>query len=296
MKDRDHWDTKNIQLPLSQKQIEHGLAHLTILQASGTFADWNSVAYHGLVDLRLTPGCEKWDASIKECDLIAILKASPGLRIFHFALQLKKVSPIDSSVQPIVLNDLEVLDVSAYSNSHPRDTLPEVASAIQLITPGSKSLRLTIQTNNYTGLPALDAVKQFFLRSRISKFCTRKGCPPPRELLLCAPDLVQLVFDRCTYSAQFNQEQMDQNHISDSPLRLYSWHIRGSSIYLDDFHSLIRQYPTRSLVISQCRVYRRTGAPEELPRVALSVHLPGTRFVTQEDLQPDPTADWNDLD
>ncbi|KAH7344172.1 hypothetical protein B0J17DRAFT_645575 [Rhizoctonia solani] len=275
-----------VTVDLSLEQIEQTLERIKVLHASELFPHWDSKAYHGLVDLRLASHCKTEATQVSQSQFVTILKASPGLRVLHFALQLTNV-----------------LSVSMYGDGD-GNNLSQVASVLRLITPGSKPLRLTLQTGTYSDPSLLDTIKQFMLRSRISRFCAKKGAPPPYELIECAPHLTDLVFDRCSYDFTSERLPIDLNHVnassSDSPIRLDSFHIHVSQIYLDDLRLIVAQYPTRSLVMSNCRVYDKASAPGEVsvPKLVSSfAHLSHPpRFLTYKNSPPDPTACWNELD
>ncbi|KAH7344171.1 hypothetical protein B0J17DRAFT_714326 [Rhizoctonia solani] len=298
----DNYDFEGlVTVDLSLEQIERTLEHIQVLRLSELFPHWDSKAYHGLVDLRLASHCKTEATQVSQSQFVTILKASPGLRVLHFALQLTNVGQTDTPNPHAILKYLEVLSVSMYGDGD-GNNLSQVASVLRLITPGSKPLRLTLQTGTYSDPSLLDTIKQFMLRSRISRFCAKKGAPPPYELIECAPHLTDLVFDRCSYDLTSERLPIDLNHASssDSPIRLDSLHIHMSQFYSDDLRLVVGQYTTRSLVLSNCRVYDKASAPGEVSvaeLVASFAYLPQPlRFLTHEGLPPNPTACWNELD
>ncbi|KAG8710093.1 hypothetical protein FRC11_004882 [Ceratobasidium sp. 423] len=295
--DEEDWGPGVIEIGLSREQIEHGLEHLTILHASQIYPRWTSSAYHGLVDLRLMSD-HKY---IFECPRIepsefnAILKASPHLRILHFGLNLE-YSNLDPpmNLTSARLSDLEVLYLSASSCYGPEDTEYEIQRIMGHIAPGSKPLRLTLDLAGYHDPEPLETMKTFFSKSHIVKFCTKSGTPPPVHLLDCAPHITNLIFDHCRYGILY-----DFDEGRSGALKLDTWVIRDSSIYIEDLKRLIKQYPAQSLTVSNCRLFSKDDGPVEIPQSELwdwGFEPPDCVQIVSQDLSPDPTMDWDNLD
>ncbi|KAG8736508.1 hypothetical protein FRC11_002599, partial [Ceratobasidium sp. 423] len=184
-------------LKLTNDVIDDRFSGVTSLHLQGIFFDWSRGLYHGLVDLRLNSPATGRASPINAFVLVSILSQSRGLRIFHFSLNLSAIEDaddvwfVDPGV-PVSLPDLEVVQVSTtrvWSNA---------ASLLRLIAPGSKPLRLTIETGPYEDLLRPGGINEFFARSRVEKLCIRDANLSVNELRLCSlPDLKVLVFDSC---------------------------------------------------------------------------------------------------
>ncbi|KDN35473.1 hypothetical protein RSAG8_11556, partial [Rhizoctonia solani AG-8 WAC10335] len=288
-----HWDRK---VDLSPEQIERGLAHLTVLHASQISPEWGSTAYQGLVDLRLIPN-HKYTREcpiIEASEFIAILKASPRLRILHFGLDLSFSHGLSTDKVNVWLKELEVLHLSASGVYSPQDTEYEIQYIMRHITPGKKPLRLTLDRVHYQARVPLEGMKAFFSKSCIVKFCARRGTPPPVELVDCAPHLTQLVFDCCRYDQTYGFYQGPSKIPS-----LDSWILRDSLIYAEDLRLLSIQYSAESIIMSNRRFFSKEEGPVEIPEPKLEdwgCDLPDFVQYICPDPSPDPTAGWNDLD
>jgi hypothetical protein len=97
-------------LNLPYQDLEDLLLPITVLHLRQMYPHWTSQAYHGLVELHL---CSVMlpAARITKSQLVTILKSSPGLRVFHFNLDLIKDSLVDAPIVPVRLDDLEVLNL-----------------------------------------------------------------------------------------------------------------------------------------------------------------------------------------
>ncbi|EUC56347.1 F-box-like domain protein, partial [Rhizoctonia solani AG-3 Rhs1AP] len=250
-----------IQVDLPLQQIERGLAHLTVLHASQIYPRWNSTAYHGLVDLRLisnhryTYECPR----IKPTEFVAILNASPRLRILHFGLNLNSNPDLPINGMNVQLNDLEVLHLAASRCYGPEDTEYEIQRIMRHITPGSKPLCLTLDLAGYHDPGPIETMKAFFAKSHIVQFRAKQGNPPPVQLLDHASHLTHLVFDHCRYDMMYDYRQARSQTI-----KLDSWIIRESPIYIEDLQPLLEQYSARSIIISNCQLFSKEGGPVEI--------------------------------
>ncbi|KDN46417.1 hypothetical protein RSAG8_04361, partial [Rhizoctonia solani AG-8 WAC10335] len=251
---------------------------LAVLHLRGIFPLWESVAYHNLVDLRLmSPRDSRW-TRIPERHLHSILTASPGLRIFYFALQITDRARDDESVIPVCLDDLEVLNIS--TNRGAKNTILRPGHVLRLVAPGSKPLRLSIWHSflydDENGGPedddfSLDELARFFQRSNITKFCVKYRCPRLDRLLCHASNLEDLVLDTC---------------VSLFPT-------------LQQLEMLLQHYPTNLLVASNCGWSKITIFYDGQPIIRIRDVLeeyPNTRLVVVDNQLSDPTASWDVID
>ncbi|KAH7325183.1 hypothetical protein B0J17DRAFT_682526 [Rhizoctonia solani] len=133
---------------------------VTILQLSGYFVKWDSKAYHGLAELRLSD-CGTPNSSI----LTSIFQSSPQLRVLELDRFEGRIHE-DSLLSPVPLDKLEVLMLAAIPDGH-------FASILRLITPGSKPITLSISNpHEYsTGFISRRELQKFVARSNISRLC-----------------------------------------------------------------------------------------------------------------------------
>ncbi|EUC58256.1 F-box-like domain protein, partial [Rhizoctonia solani AG-3 Rhs1AP] len=278
-------------LDISDEQLEAIFAPLTILHLRAIFPRWGSAAYHNLVDLRLTSAFRYSWSSIREANLVSVLKASPGLRILHFALGIKHRS---TEIVAVPLADLEVLNIKTVCTYAKH---LEVGSILRLIAPGRRPLRLTIENAVYEEGPSMDETVQFFERSNITRFCAKEGYPPVKRLLPRTLNLEELVFSSCKLTWRANIDlSNDQYRASQSPEPApFSWYIRESQVDLDDILVFYNDYHPRSLALANCDVYD-AEYEEPLTEDELWEFSQSACFRSYEGLSPDPTANWDILD
>ncbi|KDN33136.1 hypothetical protein RSAG8_13775, partial [Rhizoctonia solani AG-8 WAC10335] len=112
----------NFALNLTERQIGRGFSTINTLHTHGIFPSWSSIAYHGLVDLRLL-STSYW-SNTKEAQIISVLNSSPGLRIIHFGLQIQDSDPDVKHVPPVYLQDLQVYTSTIGPRSKTSSTIP----------------------------------------------------------------------------------------------------------------------------------------------------------------------------
>ncbi|KDN35461.1 hypothetical protein RSAG8_11544, partial [Rhizoctonia solani AG-8 WAC10335] len=211
---------------------------------------------------------------------VKLLLHAPRLRILHFGLNLEFDRDSPTNNTSIRLNDLEVLYLAASRRYGPEDTEYEIQRIMRHIAPGSKPLRLTLDLAGYHEQEPIETMKAFFSRSHI--------------LLNCAPHLTNLVFDRCRYDMLYDFRQARSQVI-----KLDSWIVRGSPVYIEDLEQLLKQYSARSIIMSNCRLFSKEDGPVEIPESDLGewgFQLPDNVQYLNPDFSSDPTADWNNLE
>ncbi|CAE6441713.1 unnamed protein product [Rhizoctonia solani] len=282
-----------------QEIINNSFSGVANLHLQGVFFNWSSMLYHGLIDLRLTspPIGRATDIDIYTLNLV--LSKCPGLQIFHFSLQLITHEVADDEVffeqpcDPVSLPVLEVIEVStahAYTGGRPSF---HAGSLLRLLAPGSKPLRLTLETGHSPNEPLFnsDGMKEFLARSRVELLCVRSGHPLMDELRLChLPDLKVLMFDSC-------------RRISASPnpnwsLEVQSFFVNATTLNLKDLHSMVRLC-RNELVLSMCRVLPMLADEKKahfMPQEELQAMFPTVKFTPSERLWCDLVARWDILD
>ncbi|KAB5593505.1 F-box-like domain containing protein [Ceratobasidium theobromae] len=147
-------------LDVTRLALDKLLHPVKLLRLDGIFLWWDSQAYHGLVDLRLTCGHRAFTA-ITEDQLVIILKASPGLEVFHFGLKLKVTDSKNSLPAPVHLDNLRKLYLQ----------YPAQQNVLRLIAPGTGPLKMAM-IGSYTGdempPPQVDEVTRFFAQANVT--------------------------------------------------------------------------------------------------------------------------------
>ncbi|KAG8717942.1 hypothetical protein FRC09_013411 [Ceratobasidium sp. 395] len=131
------------------------LLSLTALNLKGAFIEWNSVAYHGLLDLRT----EHLSGTMcpTKAQLAMVLEASPRLRI----LRLADITIRDGEPHPTLvrLEDLQELDLRKVSTA-------DLCALLDIIRPGRKELNVSMRLDDRP--PTIQVVTAFFQRSNIT--------------------------------------------------------------------------------------------------------------------------------
>ncbi|KAL5639847.1 hypothetical protein ACGC1H_006426 [Rhizoctonia solani] len=143
-----------------ESRLEDFLRPITRLQLNCVFLPWTSRAYHGLVELKLIAGLGQGvGLIIPEGQLASILRASPGLQLLHYGLEVeRKKKPY--RLDPVRLDDLEVFRLEKlHADSQ--------ASVLQMIIPGNKPLQVAIKLRDNLTLeaPHHTALSAFLSRS-----------------------------------------------------------------------------------------------------------------------------------
>ncbi|CAE6465594.1 hypothetical protein ACGC1H_002555 [Rhizoctonia solani] len=110
------------------------LLSIKVMRLHACYPFWTSKAYYGLVELRLTPRTS--DVPISEAHLCGILQASPGLRIFEFALKIVDFLPEGTTI-PVQLDCLEALNIRMMNYQL-------VPNFLRMINPGSCPLQFSL--------------------------------------------------------------------------------------------------------------------------------------------------------
>ncbi|CAE6493136.1 unnamed protein product [Rhizoctonia solani] len=280
-------------LDLTTDQIESAFAPITVLHLRGIFPLWSSVAYSGLVDLRLT-STNTW-SKIQDVNLITILQSSPGLRILHFGLEIICLSTDGEQVPPVYLQDLQVIKIIPNNGF---STALSPGSVLHLLAPGSKPLRLSFSSEYVPDNLTTKDFENFLLRATVARFYARTIFPPMITLLRHAPHLELVVFDDLGPDSLF---KLGATWLAfdnlDSGQRLEHFHLTRSTISGDELRTMVKCCPT-GLVLYSCTVgANSSGKPDGLSTKELAEAFPTVR-VTEHARYPveDPTADWDVLD
>ncbi|KAG8701767.1 hypothetical protein FRC11_011927, partial [Ceratobasidium sp. 423] len=123
----------------SSYELDQVFASIAVLHLQGLYPRWQSLAYHGLVDLRITPAYNG-SKPLSEWELMGILRASPELRILHFGYPITGRFEGDISQLRVNLGKLEVLQIASFPASTSSDSKLVVHDILRLISPGPEPL------------------------------------------------------------------------------------------------------------------------------------------------------------
>ncbi|CAE6492450.1 unnamed protein product [Rhizoctonia solani] len=279
-------------LNITNDQIEDSFASLTVLHLQGVFPLWSSVAYHGLVDLRLLSTDIYWSA-IKEAELVSILKSSPGLRILHFGLRIHP-TPNTEQVSPVHLQDLRVVKV--FPDFGGGGACP--SSVLRLLTPGLRPLWLSFGGSHVSETISMADWENFLARSRMGRFHTCSIFPPISMLLRHSAHVDHVVFESYDLSLRkkVSPTWLQADGIAALP-QLRSLHFTKSTLLEEDLRSLLAFCPS-GIVLYSCQVGHMEGSTYvRLGEKELSDTFPTVRSSDRPPyLLGDPTANWDLLD
>ncbi|EUC55435.1 F-box-like domain protein [Rhizoctonia solani AG-3 Rhs1AP] len=234
--------SSHVLLPPIEKLEAVWLSITTLHISDATCLPWSSNAFKGLIDLRLGA----LPNPISESEFVNILKSSPGLRILQFHLRVTGALPLNTLVEPIHLNDLEVLDLIEKSLDG-----PGLETLIRWIDLGQKSLRLSL----WCPISA-ESLQSFFRRSNVTEFhCRIDGSndiniAQLEMILRLSPGLRVLAIDGCDNRFLSRNAVYGIEDSSCSPIQIDTLHLQYcQSIQLDKLHWMIKKYSIQKLMM-----------------------------------------------
>ncbi|KAG8762202.1 hypothetical protein FRC11_010470, partial [Ceratobasidium sp. 423] len=197
---------------------------------------------------------------ITEIQIINILKASPGLRILHFANYIDVQVSRYTAVAPAQLDDLEVLNIE-YCNWEPIGF--EDGRIVRWVQPGVKPLRFT-----FVGLPTTEII-DFFRRSNITRFYSQ-GCAPSTmmRILRITPRLQTLVLNAFNLEGKIigvilNPTEGEGPFAPPTQVHINTLYLLGfNRIKLSDIQEAVDRYSVRRLFLWTCDLSYRSAADE----------------------------------
>jgi hypothetical protein len=249
---------------------------------------WTSKAYHGLIELRLTPRTSI--VSISEYHFRGILQASPGLRILEFALEIVNALP-EGSVPPIRLDYLEVLNIRLMKHIF-------VPTLFGAIVPGSHPLQLSLSSAPNEGDPRLplhtsSAIYNFFTRANVVVLHTNDF--DKDEIV----GILQLCPHLRTFSWEgYNASSEPESDELISHQRLQSLYMIQCEVELDVFPRWINLPALESLVFYRCAFYQDGESEDRIDERNVHLRLPGINptMTFIEFNMPNPIEDWELFD
>ncbi|EUC55434.1 F-box-like domain protein [Rhizoctonia solani AG-3 Rhs1AP] len=234
----------NLIIPSSQDSEAVWLP-ITILHISGRIRPpWESNAFKGLTDLRLSgPGF----SSIPESQFVNILRSSPKLQILQLYVDIGKSSPLNASVEPIHLDDLEVLDII---ENHREGA--EFEMLTRWIALGQKPLCLIL----WCPLSSESAVN-FFRRANVTELRVRlhgSSFESLEKLIDLSPQLRVLAVDGC--GSRFNPRGASNTKSSHPVAQIDALHLQYSQIQIDSLQQIVQSWSIRKLTMWSSHIRR----------------------------------------
>lgn len=273
-------NAENLSVALPEQLLGDLWRPITILHLSELYPYWTSQAYHGLVELRLTPfGTAA--PPMTELQLARILKSSPRLRILHLNINITESPLIDDTLVPVRLDDLRTLNVSLMEHN-------ELGILLRMLAPGSKSLDMTL------ALPikarALDPnlkneIRGFFARSKITRLRVERSdtCLWLTELLGLTPYIQALTMFEFTSTNGAKLVPLS-GEAEAASIRRYidDLTIKWSTIDFDELWCMLKRYPVHTLTLwnSSCFRSSRKVSIEDLGNNLAQI-CPGIKLLTE---------------
>ncbi|KAG8740943.1 hypothetical protein FRC11_015074 [Ceratobasidium sp. 423] len=246
----NHHGRKGFQIDLSEQILDRFWSSTSVLRLAGLYPHWTSRAYHQLVDLRLGSD-EAGSAPISEAQIIGILRASPGLRIFHLYLEPTDPLPDDAPISVVRLDELESLNLSSITINP--------SQILRFLTPGQNSLQLSI------GGKPTEVVEQFLRRSNVTQLrMVAWETYPPANLLCLCPNLRLLVLDvwgnieEVNFQTTLDQEGEGAPAIPTSIQSLYV--LRCEGLGLADLQQTVKRHSVQKLTLWRTYPKVRSGS------------------------------------
>jgi hypothetical protein len=220
----------DIKVDLSTEQLDTLLSSVSVLNLKRVQPQWNSRAYHGLVELRLKGMYSS--VYIKEVELVSILRTSPGLRVLELGVEIDDPLPTDAQVTEIPLEDLEVLDLSK-TRCYWHSTL------LRWLAPGPKALQFILRRGKYENIEVKRSLGPFLSRSRVTNVCeTGLELMHILELLELCPNLRELAVSWAD-AHKPDPLQIEQIGVMALP-HLECLYLTGAPIHIEDIVTLLK--------------------------------------------------------
>lgn len=282
----------NISLNLPQQFLEELWRPITVLQLYGLYPPWSSQAYHGLVELHLSP--RSTHTQMSKSQLVGILTSSPELRVLHLVIQITESPSETAWVALVRLEKLETLNILELSEA-------DLGVLLSLLAPGSKPLQLAIGFPDRNSELSLQTVmKEFFARSNINKLYVERSDAHfwlPNVQVYARNLRVLVIEDLDEKASDPAKPYSSGNSTNNEPsvIHLNSLYITTSHIQLRNLRYMLETYSVHTLTLWKCTVYHDGGAiyDEEI-RKDLSGICPIVELLGQDDT--DPLEDWELFD
>ncbi|KAL5638660.1 hypothetical protein ACGC1H_003125 [Rhizoctonia solani] len=244
---------------------------------------WDSKAFHGLTELRLSAYLP-----IGRSELKSILLSSPQLCVLELDdPDIEDFFDDDSPPTPIHLGNLEILSLSWVTDRH-------LGSILQLIVPGTKPLSLSILNpyqdgSNFTSKAEL---QRFVSRSNITRLCTNQfqSYPQLGEVLSLMPNVSVLGIARFSCDSLDGETTLSPNRTLDALYIIKSTNPELNSFTWPSIETFVRRHSVRKLTLWKCD-FRYCGIDESglMPNTLYTI-CPVVRLV--RDQEPNPIEDW----
>ncbi|CAE6354138.1 unnamed protein product [Rhizoctonia solani] len=258
-------------IPLNQLLFEEVLCQVTHMRLSAMYPDWTSRAYVGLIELELeTPQNHDIKINVTELELANLLRASPGLRILRFNLNISSKLGIGRYMpEPVKLDHLEIIQLAGKYPSAQKVVLC-------MIYPGQLPLQMSLEVTENFSLQSPYWVQfvDFISRSKITRLQIQGLGPAPAKIYLDSSEIFPLLpqlqvltlcdiilgqareeilgdYDIMSFQALLNGYDHSLPRRDLQLLRLVR-----CRVYWADFRHMSELHPAQTLILDQCEAIK----------------------------------------
>ncbi|KAG8694641.1 hypothetical protein FRC08_008349 [Ceratobasidium sp. 394] len=259
--------SKNGMLKSRSENAQGVLLSLSTLHLHRVKFDWESGAYRGLVDLRLSLPCH--NATISASQLATILAANPAISILKIA-HLRVTSPEDwIPPAPVVLDRLKVLNLANLPSSSLRLLLPLINLPS---SPDELSVSLPISSDSQKELGIFLAGSQI---NTLYCLCSdSSGWPAVAKSLPCLDTLILHEFNMCDIPDAENDKPPQSTQYS----QISSVVLLSSVVTFTGLERLLAEHGAPHLSLECCSARSETLHDLEAVRAALLELRPDLKF------------------
>jgi hypothetical protein len=205
----------------------------------------------------------------------------------------------------VFLKELEVLNIAldAFWIREQEEPLAEAGRLLRLLAPGPRPLRFTLQTVRYIQDRSFEEVNNFFMRSKVVRFCSQNAWLRLAELSSYARNLETLVFYYCVQREGIidliTRANQDSPIATASQFHWKSWCMISCQIILQDLSTIVHSHPIRKLVLVDYTVYKETPASIaeddglKVPHGESEAMFPSVRFIEAREVRDLPDLSEN---
>ncbi|KDN44320.1 hypothetical protein RSAG8_05584, partial [Rhizoctonia solani AG-8 WAC10335] len=234
-----------VHLDILKQRFENILLNCTALHLDGVFFPWESNAYQGLVELRLT--CPGQRVAVPLSQFVAMLRSSPQLRILDFRLYLEIDGPTIIPPKPVALSNLEKLIAGTEHDRTLLFFLPLFGSSpnlleVSLIFPDDTAILYPL-----SGFSAR-VCTNFFSRSNAARVAGSRlrSYIEAANLLNFVPNVQEFALNNCHNWVRFDQYIWEEHLVLAA--RLDVLYVVDSSMGGTDLLRLVRALKAQKLV------------------------------------------------
>lgn len=232
--------------------IKKLLLPVTVIRLNKLFLPWTHPIYQGLVELCLFDPLRETNIRITESELIGVLRSSPRLQILRFGIPIVDPLPEHSSMYPVRLEDLEILNLSSVEGER-------LGTILKLLAPGSKPLQFSFATpfSRDSLAATMHEIKLFLPRSKVARVhipcISHPAHSTVQELLLLLPHLQILAIEQSRF---FYPTNPGPRH---TPSCVDAIYLSRCQVHLEWVQGMLNHYAVGMVVFWRCKVIDYNG-------------------------------------